>query len=891
MASGQPLPDSVPAALARGSSIGRYIVLAMVGRGGMGEVYAAYDPELDRKVAVKLLRVKPGNGVSLAEGRQRTLREAQAIARLSHPNVVVAYDVGTFEDKVFIAMEYVEGNTLTYWLQVQQRAWKDILKVFVDAGRGLAAAHDKGLVHRDFKTDNVMISRDRHVRVMDFGLARQVQEKAPPAPPPAATPDPAAAVAKPIPIRIIPTPPSASAAAAAALDGDGPPTMVVATDPVTATAPPIPIEGRSSSGMFDARLTRTGAMMGTPAYMAPEQFLGTPTDARSDQFSFCIALYEALYGERPFEGSSMTTLTANVVHGNVKAEPAGSKVPLWVRKVLLRGLQPRARDRWPSMEALIAALEKDPSSQRRKLLAAGGAIVLIGGLFFGSRFLLGDQNQVCSGGPPKLAGIWDLPRTGEGEPARHAQIRKAFLATGKSYAPDVFATVSRALTTYAQNWANMYKENCEATDLRHEQSAEVMDLRMSCLQERLGGIRALTNVFSEATGEVVEKAVTAANSLETLDRCADVPLLRAVVKPPEDPRRRAMVAKLRSSFADAKARFDAGDWKEMLTNANTLVKDARAVGYQPLTAEGLALTGMMQMKTNDPRAAEVALTEAFWAADSSRHDEIRAEVAANLVFVVGYLQGRFDDARRWATAAESVLQRMGGHDLLRAWLLNDHGAVLQKQGEKQAALRLNLELKKRVLGNGHPDVSISEGNLAIALSGLGRFEEALTHIDNAVAVARHGLGEGHPDLALHLYNRGEILRSLGRPAEARAAFEKARSIWERELGSENVFVAYALTGIGQTYLDEDVNQALVPLERALKIGASEPPDSLHRAETNFALARALWTAHRDRARARVLAEEARATYAKVPVTDELAEVEAWLRHVPGDAASPHLARR
>ena len=162
----------------------------MVGRGGMGEVYAAYDPELDRKVAVKLLRVKPGNGVSLAEGRTRTLREAQAIARLSHPNVVVVFDVGTFEDKVFIAMEYVEGNTVTYWLQVQQRAWKEILQVFTDAGRGLAAAHDKGLVHRDFKTDNVMVSRDRHVRVMDFGLARQVQEKSAPGAAPAASPPP-----------------------------------------------------------------------------------------------------------------------------------------------------------------------------------------------------------------------------------------------------------------------------------------------------------------------------------------------------------------------------------------------------------------------------------------------------------------------------------------------------------------------------------------------------------------------------------------------------------------------------------------------------------------------------------------------------------------------------
>src|SRR6187551_3641090 len=175
--SGQPLPDSVPAALARGSSIGRYIVLAMVGRGGMGEVYAAYDPEMDRKVAVKLLRVKPGNGVSLAEGRTRTLREAQAIARLSHSNVVVVYDVGTFEDKVFIAMEYVEGNTVTYWLQARQRTWQEILKVFMAAGSGLAAAHEKGLVHRDFKPDNVMVGRDNQVRVMDFGLARQVTEK------------------------------------------------------------------------------------------------------------------------------------------------------------------------------------------------------------------------------------------------------------------------------------------------------------------------------------------------------------------------------------------------------------------------------------------------------------------------------------------------------------------------------------------------------------------------------------------------------------------------------------------------------------------------------------------------------------------------------------------
>jgi len=881
--SGQPLPDSVPAALARGSSIGRYIVLAMVGRGGMGEVYAAYDPEMDRKVAVKLLRVKPGNGVSLAEGRTRTLREAQAIARLSHPNVVIAYDVGTFEDKVFIAMEYVEGNTVTYWLQVQERSWREIVRVFMDAGRGLAAAHEKDLVHRDFKTDNVMISRDRHVRVMDFGLARQVQDR-PAAGPPPVEARTSGAVAQAIPIRILP--PSSST------DGDGPPTMVV-TDP--SLPAPISLEGRTTSGMFDARLTRTGAMMGTPAYMAPEQFLGTPTDARTDQFSFCISLYEALYGERPFEGTSMSTLTANVVQGNVRAAPAGSKVPLWVRKVLLRGLQSRARDRWPSMEALIEALGKDPNVQRRKWAAAAAGVAVIGGLAFGARQVLVDQRQVCGGGPAKLAGIWDLRQPGDGEPPRHAQLRKVFMQTGKSYAPDVFATVSRSLTVYAQNWANMYKDSCEATQVRRDQSEEVMDLRMSCLQERLEGVRALTNVFSEATGEIVEKAVTATNSLDTLDRCADVPLLRAVVKPPEDAGKRAAVAKLRSDFADVKARFDAGRWTEMLKKATALVEDARTLGYQPLLAEGLALKGMMQAKTNDPRGAEAALTEAFWVADSSRHDEIRAEVAANLVYVVGYQLTRFADSQRWHTAANSVLQRMGGHDLLRAWLLNDYGLVLQLHGDNDAALELtsqSLASKERLLGRGHPDVSISEANLAIALYAMGRNQDALAHIDSAVVIAKEGLGPGHPDLALNLYNRGEILRALGRRPEARASYAAARTIWERELGLEHTLLAYVLTGIGQTYLEEgDFNGALIPLERAYRIGQSEHADSLRRAETNFALARALWGARRDHARARALGDEAQAAYAKARTKDKLAEVETWLRGIGDGAAQPRLARR
>src|SRR5215831_19001832 len=152
--------------------IGRYVVLGLLGRGGMGEVYAAYDPELDRKIAVKLLRARGHGAAALADGRTRLLREAQAIARLSHPNVVVVYDVGTFKDSIFIAMEFIEGNTIGYWLTAADRGWREVLDVYLAAGRGLAAAHEAGLVHRDFKPENVMLTKGGQVRVMDFGLAR-----------------------------------------------------------------------------------------------------------------------------------------------------------------------------------------------------------------------------------------------------------------------------------------------------------------------------------------------------------------------------------------------------------------------------------------------------------------------------------------------------------------------------------------------------------------------------------------------------------------------------------------------------------------------------------------------------------------------------------------------
>jgi len=302
-----------------GARIGRYVIVERVGTGAMGVVYGAYDPELDRKVALKL--IKPGQGVR-DTARARLLREAKAIARLQHPNVVAVHDVGVFEDQVFLAMEFVAGGTIKSWLSEKPRTWREIIDVFVAAGRGLAAAHAAGLVHRDFKPDNVLLDKEGRPRVVDFGIARQ------------------------------------AGAADDELSGD------TGDQDGTATLR----DGKNAL----ATVTKTGTWVGTPAYMAPEQFLGQRGDEKSDQFSFCVALYEALYGERPFAGDDMLSISVNVTTEAFRPLPKDRGIPAWVRRVIMRGLKVDPAGRWDSMAALIATLSTDPVAKLRNRLILGG---------------------------------------------------------------------------------------------------------------------------------------------------------------------------------------------------------------------------------------------------------------------------------------------------------------------------------------------------------------------------------------------------------------------------------------------------------------------------------------------------------------------------------------
>ena len=315
-----------------GDRVWRYLVLGTLGIGGMGVVFTAYDPQLDRKVALKLLRAAvgagPGNGANermleagrdAQQARTRLRREAQAIARLSHPHVVAVYDVGTTDDgDVYIAMEFVEGQNLSVWLRAWARPWREIIDVFLQAGRGLAAAHDVGLLHRDFKPDNVLVGEHGRVRVGDFGLARSVL-----------TPDDAQ-------------------------------THVSTVSPLNAS------------------LTATGTVLGTPRYMPPEQLTGQPIDGRSDQFSFCVALYEALFGQHPLPGNTAVSMLEQRARAAV---PTEGLVPPTIVRAILRGLEPDPSKRFASMQVLLAEITPDTPRRRWALVAATLAgVLVIGGV-------------------------------------------------------------------------------------------------------------------------------------------------------------------------------------------------------------------------------------------------------------------------------------------------------------------------------------------------------------------------------------------------------------------------------------------------------------------------------------------------------------------------------
>jgi len=760
-----------------------------IGTGGMGIVYRARDLQLGRAVALKLHR-------RAGQSTQRLMREAASMAKLTHPNVATVHEVGTHDGMLFIAMELVDGVTARRWLAQTKRTPAEIVALYHAAGQGLAAAHRAGLVHRDFKPENVLVDADDVPRVVDFGLAR-------------------------------------------------------ATIDASELDEPTDLQGTiDASG--SASLTRTGAVVGTPAYMAPEQFDNREVDARTDQYSFCVSLYEAVYGSRPHTGATLQTLRAAVIEGELPPPPRGSRVPGRLRRVVLRGLAKDPATRWPSMEALLDELAPllVPRARRWMIASATVGVIGLGGGLALAR--LAEPPERCDA-ERHLAGVWDDARRGE--------VQAAIEQTGLDYAPRTWEQVERALDGYAEGWASTHTTMCTA-DVEDAQGESDRRLRLDCMHERVRALRATVDVLAEADAGVVERAVGLATSLPKLDRCDDLEALRAAVPLPEDEGVRAEVESVRDRLADIRAAGAAGRFEQGLTAIAGLMERIDALEHPPLTAEGRALRGRLRRNNADFEAAEADLLEAHDLAQDSRHDAVGLEAAQQLARLVGIerarhgegevwarvavsqakhnrdsaglatslngfamilnAKGEYEQARKHLVRAEELVRASEGEEsLLMATLLNDQGEVARGLGRFEEMLALHqraLEIRESQLGENHPHVAKSLGNIGVALRNLGRNEEALAQHERARLVRQVSLGPNHPDVANGLQSEGVVLMGMGRYDEAQQRYEQALRINERALGEPHPSVASNLGNLGAALEAQGAYaEAKAAQERALRI--------------------------------------------------------------------------
>jgi len=753
-ADGELPAPSVP--LAPGTLAGRYVVLTLVGRGGMGDVYAAHDPELDRRVALKILH--PHRQEHRAAHTARLRREAKAIARLSHENVVAVHDVGTIGDSVFVAMEFVDGMTVAEWARrtTPRPGWRQVLEIFLAAGRGLASAHAAGLVHRDFKPQNVMVGNGGGVRVMDFGLARWVgQDEAQEEVAEDAPTDPGGA-------RDEPTPP-----------------------------PP-------GSAIEHGALTETGAFLGTPAYMAPEQLAGQRGDWRSDQFSFCVSLYEILHGERPFTGPDVDSLRAQILGRQVREADRRSRVPAWLRRIVLRGLSPHPQDRWPSMDALIHALARGAGRTRRRLLGLALGTLVVGLTAVGFWSAEHRRGGLCRGATQRLAGAWEVDASGPN--SRRSTLLQALGARGDPVAPGLIDQLRDVLDRYAGSWADQYTDACEATHVRGEQSAEILDLRMACLGRRRDDLQALTTVLSGPRSPSIADALRAASALPSLDRCKDGASLKQIMRPPDDPRVASSVAGLQKQLAELAARAETGDAMAVGEALKPILSEARALRYGPLLGETLALVGRVEAHQQHDAASAAAYQEAFQQSFVAHDDEVAAEAAVQLVSLSWEIsQPGAHEA--WTEIATTLLTRLGGHDLLWAWLAQNRGFVLDKQGRYEEAtvqLREALRLKRALLPPSHPDIELTLVSLASQLQQRGDYAGALAALNEAEGIASKIFKPGYGEWTIFHGVRGAIMFGLRRWSESLAEFRAAEAGFDRDAPQR----LYALLGIARVELEQ-----------------------------------------------------------------------------------------
>lgn len=832
-----------------GERLARYVVLKQLG--GSGNVYAAHDPELDRKVALRLI---PG-------GDADTLRQAQATAGLSHANVIAVHDVGTFEGGVFVAMEYMEGETLGGWT-AQHRSWREIRDGFVQVAKGLRAAHGAGLACGRPTEQAALIDEAGRVRVGDLK------------------------------------------------------------------------QGDTQSTTTDQKL-----------------------------------LGEAL--SRALDDS---------------AHP--DAVPTWLRKAASSA----QADDYVDLEDLIGALSRDQGRPRRVWPIVAAVTVAAVAAAIAYERADAAHAHACADAERKLDGVWDQ--------ARRQEMESAFSATALPYAGDAFREAAGTLDDYAAGWTSTHRETCEATHVRRQQSARVLDLRMECLQRRLDQLDALTTLFATADADVVERAARAAQSLAVVEDCSDLDRLVADVPPPPDAQMAEQVEQLRAELDRAGALQGAGKYGEGVGIVAGVATRAEELDYAPLHAEALVQLGELQDQAGNPSMAEATLERGLDRAWRGGFHRIAAGALIELAHVSGESLGRFEEAERYARHALAAVERVGNDDLMRAEALFALATVMNGQARYEEAIRRYeevlalrehvggdslastynnialahhalgrheqalanygraLEIWERTLGPEHPAMATIHNNLGSTYYAQDRLEEARTEMlrgyeirravlgvhprvaeslnnvgvvefqmgryDDAEARQREALrireetvGADHPDVAPTLLTLGRILHMRGEREEAANFYYRALELTEGSHGPDHPYVGAVSHAIAEMLVGEEkyeealkyrrrglaINEgtlgpghprvasslrmvaeilvelkrpaeALAPLDRSVQILESHPQAAEELARTQFVLARALWNIREDRPRALTLARQAKGGLSDRP--DDEKEVAAWL---------------
>ncbi len=738
---------------------GTYRVERKLGAGGMGVVYLAADETLERQVALKIQRPLAGD-----DGTARLLREAQAMARLSHPNVLAVYEVGTYRQHVFIAMAYVDGGTLRGWLTEGERRPAEIIDLFAQAGRGLAAAHAAGLVHRDFKPDNVLVTASGRALVGDFGLARRAGEDDPEAP------------------------------------SDGVPTT-------------------TASGSGQLRLTATGACVGTPAYMAPEQHAGAAVDAAADQFGFCVALYDALYGRLPFTGSTADELAASM-HAGLARVPRRRGVPAKVRAALTRGLAVAPGDRFPTIDALVDVLDRAMRPRRWRLAALAAAVLIAGGA--GAAIWATRGGDPCAGSGRDTGAIWQR---------QQSPIAAAFAAAGSDLAATE-ANVTANLGDYANRLAAASEQVCRETRAAR---SELADRRAECVGERRDELRALVRLLARADRHTAERALVLASRLPSIDRCDDTRYLQARVKPPSDPGVAAAVEEQRRRLAAARLKVVGGLAAKDDTVAGEVLAEAERLGYEPLIAEALEVRGRLQQTADQFQEAEATYRKAFFTAVRSGADERAAQVAMEMVYLLADDQARAHDASTWADQAEAEMARFGEDPRLRADILGARAMVAEATGDYATAVKLRLQVVNALHGAGvddTPGMAQALSSVGVVYDLSGDFARSSDYYQRSLAMLERLLGTDHPSLINVLSNKGLVDGERGEHDTAIAELRRSLALAIRYDGPDNVETAYQHLNLGAALCGANRSREALPeLERAraiigAKLGDDHPDMAL-----------------------------------------------------------------